>query len=122
MAPPAASDVIYRLTDIHLAYKHGKAYLSNQRPYSVQFNSMNTALMQEEARDQDSRANFIAVITQILDQIQQSPKLAGSETFMRYLFCDQLKMDEQMLQSMIKEFNATKDAGEHDDMMYESAP
>ncbi|HCD8986594.1 TPA: phage portal protein [Citrobacter freundii] len=118
----AASDVIYRLTDIHLAYKHGKAYLSNQRPYSVQFNSMNTALMQEEARDQDSRANFIAVITQILDQIQQSPKLAGSETFMRYLFCDQLKMDEQMLQSMIKEFNATKDAGEHDDMMYESAP
>lgn len=118
----AASSVIYRLADIHLAYKHGRIYMPNQRPYTLQFNSMNTALMHEEASEQDSRANFIAIITQILDQIQQSPKLANSETFMRYLFCDQLKMDGKMLESMLAEFKATKSEGDHDDMMNESAP
>ncbi len=118
-----ASETICRLIDIHLAYKYGKAYLPNQRPYVLTFNSMNTALQSEEARDQDARANFISIITQILDQIQQSPKLAGSETFMRYLFCDQLKMEPQTLQKMIAEFNATADTDdEHDDMMSESAP
>ena len=119
-----SQDAILRFADIHLAYKHGKIYLPNQRPFTVQFNSMNTALMAEEARDQDSRANFISIITQILDQIQQSPKLAGSDTFMRYLFCDQLKMDPQMLEKMLAEFKATPAEHEFDDedMMNESAP
>ena len=120
----AVADAIYRFVDIHLAYKHGKIYLPNQRPFTVQFNSMNTALMAEEARDQDARANFISIITQILDQIQQSPKLAGSDTFMRYLFCDQLKMDPQMLEKMLAEFKAVSAEHELDDedMMHESAP
>ncbi len=119
-----SQDAILRFVDIHLAYKHGKIYLPNQRPFTVQFNSMNTALMAEEARDQDARANFISIITQILDQIQQSPKLAGSDTFMRYLFCDQLKMDPQTLQKMLAEFKATPAEHESDDedMMNESAP
>lgn len=118
----AASDVIYRLADIHLAYKYGRYYMPNQRPFALQFNAMNTALMQEEASEQDSRANFMAVITQILDQIQQSPKLANSDTFMRYLFCDQLRMDSKTFESMLAEFKATQSEPEDDDMMNESAP
>lgn len=120
----AAQDAIYRLVDIHLAYKHGKVYMPNQRPFYVQFNSMNTALMLEEARDRDASANYIAILTQILDQIQQNAKLAGSDTFLRYLFCDQLKMDQQMLDKMLSEFKASPESHELDDqdMMNESVP
>ncbi|EJE79677.1 putative portal protein, partial [Escherichia coli O111:H11 str. CVM9553] len=90
----AAQRTIYRLLDIHLAYKYGKVYTETNRPYDVQFNSMNTAIQEEENRELDARANFVAVISQIMDQIQNNPKLAGSDAFMRYLFTEQLHIDD----------------------------
>lgn len=117
----AASTVIYRLIDIHLAYKYGKVYPHSERPYEVQFNSMNTAIQEEENRELDSRANFIAIISQIMDQVQNNPKLAGSRSFMTYLFTDQLRIDADTLNTMIKEF-ASNQAPENEGGMYESAP
>ncbi|EPL8679412.1 phage portal protein [Klebsiella michiganensis] len=117
----AAQRTIYRLIDIHLAYKYGKVYTDADRPYIVQFNSMNTAIQEEENRELDSRANFISVITQIMDQVQNNPKLAGSDAFMRYLFTDQMRIDADTLTQMIKEFKANEAPEDHDGM-FESAP
>lgn len=117
----AAYRIINRLIDIHLAYKYGKVYTKAERPYEVQFNSMNTAIQEEENRELDARANFISVIAQIMDQVQNNPKLAGSPAFMSYLFTDQMRIDADTLNTMIKEFAASSaPAEEHG--MYESAP
>lgn len=118
----AAQRTIYRLLDIHLAYKYGKVYTETNRPYDVQFNSMNTAIQEEENRELDARANFVAVISQIMDQIQNNPKLAGSDAFMRYLFTEQLHIDDDTLNTMIKEFNANESEQNNEHGMYESAP
>ncbi len=118
----AAQRTIYRLHDIHLAYKYGKVYTETNRPYDVQFNSMNTAIQEEENRELDARANFVAVISQIMDQIQNNPKLAGSDAFMRYLFTEQLHIDDDTLNTMIKEFKANESEQNNEHGMYESAP
>ncbi|EPV5192181.1 phage portal protein [Escherichia coli] len=118
----AAQRTIYRLHDIHLAYKYGKVYTEKNRPYDVQFNSMNTAIQEEENRELDARANFVAVISQIMDQIQNNPKLAGSDAFMRYLFTEQLRIDDDTLNVMIKEFKANESEQNNEHGMYESAP
>ncbi|MGQ3940935.1 phage portal protein [Enterobacter hormaechei] len=112
---------IYRLIDIHLAYKYGKTYTAADRPFEIQFNSMNTAIQEEENRELDARANFVSIIAQIMDQVQNNPKLAGSEEFMRYLFTDQLRIDADRLNIMIKEF-ASNEPAEDEHGMYESAP
>ncbi|MCH5908510.1 phage portal protein, partial [Salmonella enterica] len=118
----AAQRTIYRLSDIHLAYKYGKVYTETNRPYAVQFNSMNTAIQEEENRELDARANFVAVISQIMDQIQNNPKLAGSEAFMRYLFTEQLHIDSDTLNTMLKEFKENESDSNNEHGMYESAP
>ncbi|EJJ1117296.1 phage portal protein [Escherichia coli] len=118
----AAQRTIYRLLDIHLAYKYGKVYTETNRPYDVQFNSMNTAIQEEENRELDARANFVAVISQIMDQIQNNPKLAGSDAFMRYLFTEQLHIGDDTLNTMIKEFKANESEQNNEHGMYESAP
>ena len=99
----AAQRTIYRLLDIHLAYKYGKVYT-------------------ETNRELDARANFVAVISQIMDQIQNNPKLAGSDAFMRYLFTEQLHIDDDTLNTMIKEFKANESEQNNEHGMYESAP
>ncbi|MES3730916.1 phage portal protein [Escherichia coli] len=118
----AAQRTIYRLLDIHLAYKYRKVYTETNRPDDVQFNSMNTAIQEEENRELDARANFVAVISQIMDQIQNNPKLAGSDAFMRYLFTEQLHIDDDTLNTMIKEFKANESEQNNEHGMYESAP
>ncbi|MGC0875055.1 phage portal protein [Pantoea agglomerans] len=122
----AAQEMIYRLIDIHLAFKYGKVYPENDRPYLVQFNSMNTAIQEEESRELDARANFVTLMVQIMDAIQGNTKLADNDTFMRYLFSEQLKMDNDTLDKMLAEFKKSRDnEPEPEDggsMMNESAP
>ncbi|WP_419721740.1 hypothetical protein [Pantoea eucrina] len=119
--------MIYRFIDIHLAFKYGKVYPVNDRPYVVQFNSMNTAIQEEESREMDARANFITLMVQVMDAQQANNKLAENDTFMRYLFSDQLKMDGGTLDKMLAEFSKSRDKAdaqeeENGSMMNESAP
>lgn len=124
-----AQEMIYRLIDIHLAFKYGKVYPVKDRPYVVQFNSMNTAIQEEENRELDARANFITLMVQVMDALQANNKLAENDTFMRYLFSDQLKMDGGTLDKMLAEFeksrkkaDAQDEEGGNGSMMNESAP
>jgi hypothetical protein len=102
----ATNYFIMRAIDIHLAWKTGKVYPPEARPYKVEFNSLNTAIAERELAEQDGRANFISVIVTILDQIVQNPKLEGSNTLMRYLFSDQMKLPQETIDAIFKEFKA----------------
>jgi len=88
---------------------------------------MNTAIQEEESREMDTRANFITLMVQVMDALQANNKLAENDTFMRYLFSDQLKMDGGTLDKMLAEFSKSRDKAdaqeeENGSMMNESAP
>lgn len=120
----ATEHFILRAIDIHLAWKTNKVYPADSRPYQVEFNSLNTAIQERELAEQDGRANFISVIVTILDQILQNPKLENSSTLMTYLFGNQMKIPQDTLEAIFKEFAAAPkpDDGNGGGSFMESAP
>ncbi|MEG5932527.1 portal protein [Enterobacter hormaechei] len=104
----ASTETILRLMDLHLAYKYGKVYPANERPYHVEYNSLNTAIQEQENRDRDSRVNFISLVVTILDAIQNNFHLAQSKTMMNYLFGEVLQIGQETIDAMMKEFEAAK--------------
>lgn len=108
----------HRAIDIHLAYKSGKVYLPEDRPYTITFNSLNTAIQEEEMAEQESRSNYASVVVSILDAIQNSEKLSNSPTFMRLLCDDLLKFGNEVTDRLIKELNGPTQ--EEDEALFES--
>ncbi|WP_426575289.1 phage portal protein (plasmid) [Xenorhabdus stockiae] len=115
------TEAIYRIIDIHCAYKYGKVFPPHDRPYQITFNSLNTAIQEQRNRELDSRANYSAQVVTVVDALLNNPKMSGSDTFMQYTLADTMEIDPDTAQAMIKEFNATPDEKADNDMM-ESAP
>ncbi|EPK7688545.1 phage portal protein [Serratia marcescens] len=113
----AAVAFIYRTVDIHCAYKYGKVYQHNNRPFRVEFNSVNTALQAEANREQESRANYVSVVVSILDAVQNNARLAGSPALMNMLFSEMLQMNDDTIAKVYRELSTAKP----DDSMMESA-
>jgi len=113
----AITKAVYQLIDIHLANKHGKVWPTSDRPYKVVFNSMNTAIAEEEADQRSSNADFAMVVTTLMDQIAQGP-MNKSDAYKNYAFIDLLKMDKDKAKEIISEM-ATDLAD--DDSFMESA-
>lgn len=113
----AASTSLYRIFDIHCAYKYGKVYQQNQRPFRIEFNSVNTALQAEANREQESRANYVSVVVSILDAIQNNARMAGSPALMNLLFGEMLQMNNDTISKIYSELANS----EPDDPMMESA-
>ncbi|HBL7241644.1 TPA: phage portal protein [Serratia marcescens] len=113
----AAASFLYRTFDIHCAYKYGKVYQHNNRPFRVEFNSVNTALQAEANREQESRANYVSVVVSILDAVQNNARLASSPALMNLLFSEMLQMNNDTISKIYQELSSTK----QDDSMMESA-
>ncbi|WP_175580829.1 phage portal protein [Chimaeribacter californicus] len=101
-----ATELIYRMCDIHLAFKYGKVYPPGQRPYEVEFNSMATSIEQEENAAMDGRANYASVLVTIIDAICNNPSLAKSETFKQLVMGDILKVPQERLTLLLKEIKS----------------
>lgn len=104
----AAQTAILRIIDIHSAFKYGKVYQHNNRPFRVEFNSNNNAIQAENDRERESNINFISALVGILDAMQNNPKLAGSPTLMSSLLSDSLKMPVETVNKIYKEFQSQK--------------
>lgn len=114
----AAGTALNRIVDIHCAYKYGKVYQQNNRPFRVEFNSNNNAIQAENDREQESRVNYISALVGILDAMQNNAKLANSPTLMTTLLSDQLKLNTETVTKIYNEFQAQKES----DSMLEAAP
>lgn len=114
---------VHRFIDIHCAFKYGKVFPANNRPYHLPFNSLNTAIQEQHNRELDSRANYCAQLVTIIDAILNNQKMTGSDTLIQYVLADTMEMDRDTVQQIIKEFKASTSGDENDDHnMMESAP
>lgn len=119
----ACVEAVHRFIDIHCAFKYGKVFPANDRPYQLTFNSLNTAIQEQHNRELDSRANYCAQLVTIVDAILNNQKMTGSDTFIQYVLADTMEMDRDTVQQIIKEFKASTSGDENDDHnMMESAP
>jgi len=109
----ACETSIHRTVDIHMAYKYGKVWTPQDRPYSIRFNSANTALQQEENDAADSRANYASVVTTIIDAISNNDVLSKSETFKQLLFGNILNLGDDVVVKLITEIKKASDNDEH---------
>lgn len=112
----AAYDFVSRAIDIHTAFRDGKVWLPEDRPFDICFNSMNTAIALEEESARESRANYATLVATVLDMIEQG-MMSKSDTFKTHLYNNILEIDPELTKEILAEL-ATKTA--QDDQMMES--
>lgn len=116
----AVQDFIEKAIDIHMAAKYGKGFTDAYRPYKIVFNSLNTAIQEEESAERQSRAEFASIVVTVLDTIQNGT-LAHSETFKRLILGGIVDADQKQIDAIIKELaDAVANAEQQDSQMMES--
>ena len=88
---------IERLFDIHVAMKWGKVYPDGEKPWKVTFNSLSTAIEQEEASANEQRVNFATSVATLLQMLEQESPEAK-----HWILVDLLKADESQIEEILK--------------------
>lgn len=93
---------IERLFEIHVAYKYGKVFTEEEKPWKITFNSLNTAIQYEEAETQDKQAGYAASVATLMQMLDPEMERFNFDVSADYLFRDVLKMDGDTLSKLIK--------------------
>lgn len=105
----AAADMCQRSIDIHTAFRDGKVWPAESRPYTITFNSMSTAIAIEEESAREARANYATVVATLLDAIEQGA-MKDSNTFKKMMYENELGIEPEIAEKIISEL-AVKIAG-----------
>ncbi|UTM60474.1 hypothetical protein L4174_023700 (plasmid) [Photobacterium sp. CCB-ST2H9] len=98
----AAASFVLRSIDIHTAFRDQKVWLPQDRPFELEFNSMNTAIALEESAARESRANYASIVVTLLEQIE-SGTLSKSITFKNKMYNSLLDCDAEEVELIISE-------------------
>lgn len=116
----AAENFINSACLLHVWYRLKKAVPQGQElPWKVVFNSMNTALEEQENADREARGNFATVVATLVDTIQQG-STGQSPTLSKMLLKGTLDTDEETLKIILTELQKGKSENESDDDMFSS--
>jgi len=127
MLRKAVSDAAMRLCDIHVAYKYGKVFLPNERPWRIVFNSVSTAMEREEQENMESRATFATMMGQLIQTTDPEFQTVDRPALHNYLWTDVMKVPEEKYAQIFpaKKAEAPQEEGgeepPEDDAMFESA-
>lgn len=113
----AARNCINRIIDIHLIYKYGKAFGGN-RPYTIKFHSLNTAIEQERASAMLTKSDYASSVATVLDMMEAGT-LNKSPTFKNMIMNDILELGEETTSKILGELKGAASAG-NDNAMFES--
>lgn len=98
----AVTTFVMRAIDIHTAFRDGKVWQEGDEPFVLRFNSLNTAIAQEEAAAAESRVNYATLVVTLLDMLEQS-SLSGSRTAKDYVYKSLLQFDPELTKEILDE-------------------
>lgn len=106
----AVETFLHRIIDIHLAYKYSKTFVGSQRPYRIEFNSLNTAIEIEESENRAMRVDFATSVMTLLDSFAQS-SVGKSKATADHLLTNLMKMPKEESEKIISDLvnSASKD-------------
>lgn len=99
----AVQNFLDRLFEIHIALKYNKVFLEGEKPWRIQFHSLNTAIAKEYATEREQSAAFGTAVTQLMQLI--NPQLGNVDVneFQRWIFTDLLRVGDEKASKILKE-------------------
>ena len=98
----AVTHFAMRCIDIHTIYRDGKVWTEGNEPYVVRFNSLNTAIEQEQLTNKENSANYATLVASVLEGIEQGA-LASSNSAKTYIYQSLLGIDPAVSEKIIEE-------------------
>ena len=77
---------IQKLCELHVAYKFGKVFLPGNYPWTIQFNSVSSAIEREEQEALESRTNALSGLVGILATIDQDFQTLDKRELFKEIF------------------------------------
>ena len=82
----ALKNGIQKLCELHVAYKFGKVFLPGNYPWTIQFNSVSSAIEREEQEALESRTNALSGLVGILTTIDQDFQTLDKRELFKEIF------------------------------------
>lgn len=82
----ALKNGIQKLCELHVAYKFGKVFLPGNYPWTIQFNSVSSAIEREEQEALESRTNALSGLVGILATIDQDFQTLDKRELFKKIF------------------------------------
>lgn len=113
----ACDTLINDSLDLDFWYRRKKVLPKGQeKPWRVQFYSLNNAIEEQETIAREGRANFASVVATLVDTIMQGSS-NSSDTLKKVLLSNVLDVDDGILEKILTELNAQPAEGEEGDLM-----
>ena len=117
MLRTAVCQMIDRLFEIHIAYKHGTYFLETERPWQVKFYSLNTAIAREQTDELEKRVGIATNITQLAAMLHPEMKSVEMGEFQNWLFTGIMQIDQELAKQILVEDVPAEGAGPEGDML-----
>lgn len=94
---------IQRLCELHVAWKYGKVFLPEDRPWKLTFNSVSTAMEREEKESLEASANVAGTLSGILATIDQDFSVTDKRAFLHFVWTGILKRTDESFELVFPE-------------------
>ncbi len=91
-----------RLCEIHVLMKWGKVYTESDKPWRIEFNSLNNVLEREEATARESRINFAVSVVTLMQMLDPELNKFNFKQTSNWLFTDVLRVNEETFKQLIE--------------------
>ena len=108
----AVKNMLDRLFEIHVAWKYNKVFLDSEKPWSIGFHSLNTAIAKEYAEERDRAATFAMTVTQLMQMVNPNLGTVDINEFQRWMFVDLLRVDDEKASLILKKIEQSAQEGD----------
>lgn len=89
------------LCELHVLFKYGKVYTETDKPWRIEFNSLNNVLEREEATARESRVMFATNVLTMMQMLDPEMNKFDFNKTSNWLFTDVLRVDEETFKGLI---------------------
>ena len=111
-----AHRALERICEQHIAWKYKKVYLPDEKPWRLVFNSLNSAVEQEELQARDMRVQYATSVVSLMQLMDQGLSVSKAPKFANHIMTDLLNIDEEKAKAYIDEMKQQAQEG-GDDLM-----